>query len=148
MARKVFFSFHYDRDKLRIWQIRSAGSIGAYDKPPFYDKAEWERIERKGDAAIQAWIDKQLSGSSVTVVLLGRYTASQRWVKYEIAKSIKDGKGLLGINMSGMKDTNGNVDAPGSNPLPSNYTDYNWIVDNDYNNLPMWIEVATRKPGR
>jgi len=34
------------------------------------DKAEWESIKRTGTQAIEKWIDKQLNGTSVTVVLI------------------------------------------------------------------------------
>ncbi len=72
MARRVFFSFHYDRDVRRVAQIRNSWVVRAGNETqPFVDKAEWESIKRTGSQAIERWIDKQLDGTSVTVVLIG-----------------------------------------------------------------------------
>ena len=43
------------------------------------------------------------------VVLVGEKTCNSRWVKYEIRKSIERGKGLLGIDISKIKDLQGNT---------------------------------------
>ena len=37
----------------------------------FIDSADFEALKRQGDTAIKNWIDKQLNGTSVTVVLVG-----------------------------------------------------------------------------
>lgn len=58
------------------------------------------------------------------MVLLGTKTASRRWVKYEIAKSVELGKGLIGIDISKITDHSGNTSATGINPLPSGYPMY------------------------
>lgn len=68
-----------------------------------------KKIKRQGDTAIKNWINKQLKGTSVTVVLVGDKTCSSRWVKYEIQKSIERGNGLLGVDVSKIKDLNGNT---------------------------------------
>ena len=148
MARKVFFSFHYDRDAWRVGKVRNSNVIGNFDKSPFYDKAKWETIKRQGDEAIKRWINEQLSGTSVTVVLIGKETASRRWVKYEIQRSIELGKGLLGIDISKIKDHNGQTDATGVNPLPIGYPKYKWNHDNGGENLGRWIELAAQKAGK
>ena len=60
----------------------------------FIDAADFEKIKKQGDEAIKNWIDKQLEGTSVTVVLVGEKTYSSEWVKYEIKKNIERGNGL------------------------------------------------------
>lgn len=147
MARKVFFSFHYARDVWRVAQVRNSGVVTNLEKTPFYDKAEWESIKRQGDAAIQRWIDAQLAGTSVTVVLIGQETASRRWVGYEIQKTIQLKKGLIGVHISGIKDRNGETDNLGSNPLPPGYPVYKWNHNNGAANLAKWIEEAANKAG-
>lgn len=142
MARRVYFSFHYDRDNWRVAQVRNSNVISGYEKSPFYDKAEWEAIKKKGDAAIQRWIDEQLSGTSVTVVLIGKETASRRWVKYEIEQSVALGKGLIGIDISKIKDSFGSTDDTGPNPLPPGNPYYQWNNDDGRNNLGSWIDDA------
>ncbi|HMR72619.1 MAG TPA: TIR domain-containing protein [Candidatus Saccharibacteria bacterium] len=148
MARKVFFSFHYARDAWRVAQVRNSNVITNLEKSPFYDKAEWESIKRNGDQAVKNWIDKQLAGTSVTVVLIGKETASRKWVKYEIQKSIELGKGLLGVHISGIKDQNGDTDTLGANPLPTGYPVYKWNANNGAANLGKWIEDAAVKAGK
>ncbi|MDB5935212.1 MAG: hypothetical protein JWQ01_2556 [Massilia sp.] len=76
MARKVFFSFKYD-DVNRAMIVRNSGVIGGDEKAGFIDHADFEKIERQGDQAIKNWIDNQLSGSSVTVVLVGKHQQEQ-----------------------------------------------------------------------
>lgn len=148
MARKVFFSFHYSRDSWRVSQVRNSNIITDYDKTPFYDKADWENIKRQGDQAIKDWIEKQLSGTSVTVVLIGKETSSRKWVKYEIKRSIELGKGLMGIDISKIKNQDRNTDDTGVNPLPSGYKKYQWNNDNGRENLGRWIEKAAQEVGK
>ena len=148
MARKVFFSFHYSRDAWRVSQVRTSNVIAGYDKSPFYDKATWQSIKQRGDQAIRNWIQEQLKGTSVTVVLIGRETATRPWVKYEIERSLESGKGLIGIDISKTKDQHGNTDETGANPLPVCYRKYLWNTDNGRDNLSQWIEEAAIKAGR
>ncbi|MBT4384125.1 TIR domain-containing protein [Candidatus Peregrinibacteria bacterium] len=147
MARKVFFSFHYSRDHWRVSQVRNSKIVG-FEKSPFYDHAQWEKIKRGGDQSIKNWIEDQLKGSSVTVVLVGSQTASRRWVKYEIQRSIALGKGLIGVDVSKIKDQNGQTDDTGANPLPSGYPLYRWNSDNGRQNLGSWVEKAAQRAGR
>lgn len=142
MARKVFFSFHYDRDSWRVSQVRNCNAVSGYEQNPFYDKARWEQVKRQGDAAIKRWIDDQLKGTSVTVVLIGRDTSTRRWVGYEIERSIALGKGLLGINISKIKNQLGKTDDTGINPLPHGYAYYGWNRNDGRANLSRWIETA------
>src|SRR3546814_5882272 len=86
MARKVFFSFKYD-DVQRAMNVRNSNVIGGVLKSGFIDKAEFEKVERQGERAIQTWIDNQLNGTSVTVILVGANTHKSKWVKYEIERS-------------------------------------------------------------
>jgi len=148
MARKIFFSFHYGKDAQRVATVRNSNIIGNFEKSPFYDKAEWESIKRNGDTAIRNWIDKQLLGTSVTVVLIGTETYKRRWVKYEIAKSVELGKGLIGVHINGIKDWTGNTENLGQNPLPAGYPTYKWNADKGAARLAQWVETAAIKAGR
>ena len=146
MARKVFFSFKYG-DVSRAMVVRNSDVIRGDDKRGFIDKAEFEKVERQGSAAIQRWIDAQLDGTSVTVVLVGARTDQSRWVRYEIAESIKRGNGLLGVDISKIKDFNGNT-SDRCSKMPDGYPFYLWNNDNGYLNLQNWIEQAARAAGR
>src|SRR5260221_14754767 len=85
MARRVFFSFKYE-DVSRAMVVRNSWVTQGKEAAGFIDAADFEALKRRGDEAIQNWIDSQLKGTSVTVVLIGEETCGSRWVKYEIEK--------------------------------------------------------------
>lgn len=163
MARKVYFSFHYKRDVRRVSQIRNSWVVRpGKDAQPFLDGAEWEKIKRTGDAAVERWIEEQLKGTSVTVVLIGAETSTRRWVKHEIKRSHELGKGMLGIYIHNVKDPVYGTDSRGGNPfgawsitrdskkvsLASIYPTYDWVANDGYNNLSKWVEDAAKAAGR
>ncbi len=160
MARFVFFSFHYHPDNWRAAQVRNAGVVDG--NAPVSDN-DWEQITRGGDAAIQRWIDGQLSGKSCAVVLIGSATAGRKWIKYEIEKAWNDGKGLLGVYIHNLKDRTGQQSARGVNPfddftmkrdkakLSSIVKVYDppsisstLVYDYIKQNFPNWVEEAIR----
>ena len=69
MARRVFFSFHYANDINRSMTVRNSWVTQGKEAAGFIDKAEFEQIKRQGDKAVHNWIDRQMEGTSVTVVL-------------------------------------------------------------------------------
>lgn len=148
MARKIFFSFHYARDSWRVQNVRQSTSIANFDKTPFYDKATWEKIKLGGDDAIKNWINDQLKGTSVTVVLIGAETHKRRWVKYEIQRTLDDKRGLIGVYIGGIKDQNGDTEDLGPNPLPDGHPTYRWNKNNGAQNLGEWVEKAAVAAGR
>ncbi|WAT17939.1 TIR domain-containing protein [Aurantiacibacter sp. MUD11] len=162
MARRVFFSFHYARDVRRIQQVRQSWVVRpGGEAQPFYDAAEFEQAKRRA-GGIEAWIEEQLKGTSVTVVLYGAETHLREWVGYEIKRSHELGKGMLAIDIHSIRDPQHGADVAGPNPL-SNwhitaggrrtylneiYANYDWVRDNGYQNMPQWIEQAARNAGR
>lgn len=163
MARKSFFSFHYGNDVWRANQVRNSW-VTKDDKEAagFVDAAAFEEVKKGGEAAIKKWIDTQLSGTSVTVVLIGSDTSNRDYVKYELQKSYAKGNGILGIYIHQQKDKDGNTATKGSNKFgeigkdskgnavyfSTEYTCYDWVDDNGYNNMGTWIEAAAKKAGR
>ena len=107
MARRVFFSFEYG-DVSRAMVVRNSWVTQGREAAGFIDAADFEDLESEGATAIKDWIDEQLEGTTVTVVLVGEKTCDSRWVKYEIEKSIERSNGLLGIDISKIRDLNGN----------------------------------------
>ena len=114
MLKKVFFSFHYDKDHWRAAQVRNIGAVEG-NKP--VNDNDWESIKANGDLAITNWINGQLKYKSCTVVLIGEKTSDRKWIKYEIEKTWNDGKGLVGIYIHGLKDQYGQLAYPGKNPF-------------------------------
>lgn len=114
MARKVFFSFHYQPDNWRAANVRSMGAIEG--NSPVSDN-DWEDIADEGDDAIEQWISDQMSGKSCIVVLIGSNTAGRKWIDHEIKKAWNDGKGVVGIHIHNLKDSSGNQSTKGANPF-------------------------------
>lgn len=146
MARRVFFSFKYE-DVSRAMVVRNSWVTQGREAAGFVDKADFEKIKKQGDTAIRNWIDKQFQGTSVTVVLVGAKTCTSRWVKYEIEQSIKRGNGLLGVDISKIKDLQGKT-SERCGQIPKGYDFYLWNTDEGYKNLGNWIEKAAREAGR
>lgn len=105
MARRVFFSFHYEKDIWRASQVRNSW-VTKPDREAagFWDAASWEEIKKKGDEAVKRWIRDQLNGTSVTVVLIGTETSERRYVQYEIEQSWERNNGLIGVYIHNIKD--------------------------------------------
>ncbi len=114
MARKVFFSFHYDADKWRASQVRNMGALEG--NVPCSDN-DWEAVKKGGDKAIENWIADQLAGRSCTVVLVGGQTASRKWVVFEVQESWNAKKGVVGVRIHNLKDESSNQGAYGANPF-------------------------------
>lgn len=163
MARKVFFSFHYENDVWRANQVRNSWVTKPdTEAAGFTDAADFEEVKKGGDPAIKRWIDNQLSGTSVTVVIIGSDTSNRDYIKYELEQSWKKGNGILGIYIHQCKDRNSKTCEKGSTsfgPIFTSSTDnknyfferfetYDWIDNDGYNNLGKWIEVAAKKVGR
>ena len=146
MARKVFFSFQYE-DEQRAMNVRNSNVIASDTKAGFIDKADFEEVERKGDAAIKKWINDQLHGTSVTVVLIGATTNKSKWVKYEIEQSIERGNGILTIDISKIADLKGNTTDCCSLRVPGT-THYLWNNGNGRENIGKWVEAAAKTAGK
>lgn len=147
MARRVFFSFKYKQDVSRAMVVRNSWVTQGKEAAGFIDAADFEKLEKEGDNAIKNWIDRQLNGTSVTVILVGEKTCASRWVRYEIEKSIGIGNGLLGIDISKIKDLQGNT-TERCGKLPKDYDFYLWFKDDGYKNMGDWIEKAAKQVGR
>ena len=146
MARRVFFSFKY-KDVGRAMVVRNSWVVQGREAAGFVDAAEFEKLKKEGDAAIKSWIDGQLNGTSVTAVLVGAETCGSRWVKYEIDRSKELGHGLIGIDISKIKDFQGNT-SERCGEIPAGYKFYYWNNDKGYENLGDWIETAAKLAGK
>ncbi|HXF10643.1 MAG TPA: TIR domain-containing protein [Desulfuromonadaceae bacterium] len=171
MARRVFFSFHHQQDSWRVGQVRNSWLLSKGETNAFLDAAAWETVKRKGDDAVKAWIDKELNRTGVTVILIGQYTSTRPYVKYEIQESYKRGNGLLGIYIHKIKNNGGSISRKGRNPLDDFeveapdpwlgflgitskqklsdiFKTYDWTADNGRRYIAEWIEEAAKLAGR
>ena len=83
-----------------------ANVVAGPDVAGFFDHSEYEDAKRKGDQAITQMIRRHLENTTVTVVLIGRFTAARPWVRFEIGQSIKHQNGFLGLYIHHLKDPN------------------------------------------
>ncbi len=105
--RRTFFSFHY-ADILRVNVVRMSGEFATKAGAPgrdiegYYDASLWETVKLTGDEALKSLIRNGVHNTSAVCVLIGTETWQRRWVKYEIARSVIDGKGLLAVHINGI----------------------------------------------
>jgi hypothetical protein len=150
MARRVFFSFHFDRDVWRAGQVRNSW-VTKPDRETagFWDAAAWEAVQKKGEQAIQAWIREQMTGTTVTVVLIGAETSTRKYVQFEIQETWDRNNGLIGVYIHNMKDNSGRTDIKGADPFAAarldNIRTYDWVSDRGYDNLGDWVEQAYQR---
>lgn len=114
MTRKVFYSFHYVPDNWRVSQVRNIGAIE--DNKPAKDN-DWETVTKGGDKAIEKWIADQMNGRSCAVILIGTGTANRKWINHEIIKAWNDSKGVVGVHIHNLKNSEGKTSAKGANPF-------------------------------
>lgn len=147
MARRVFFSFHYDKDIWRANQVRNCNVVAGADTAGFFDHSEYEQAKRKGQSAIRQMILRHLDTTTVTVVLIGTETADRPWVKYEVEQSLVRKNGLLGIYIHHLKDQNGSSSFFGGSkpsvPWGTEFPAYEW--DRDLDRFRREIEAAGRR---
>jgi len=156
MARRVFFSFHFDKDAWRAGQVRNMGVVEG-DKP--MSDNDWETVKKGGDKGIEKWIEGQLNGTSCTIVLVGSETSTRPWIKYEIKRSWELKKGMFGICIHNLKNQDGNQSYKGANPFDnwnisdkpmSNfvtlydppYQDSQSVYNYIKSNISSWVETA------
>lgn len=147
MARRVFFSFEYEHDVSRANVVRKSGMTKGIEDAGYIDAAEFEKVKKKGDDAVREWIDGQLKNTTVTAVLVGEFTCSSKWVKYEIEASEKRGNGLLGIDISQIEDFDGKSSSC-CGVIPKGYDFYRWFSDKGYENLATWVEKSANAAGK
>lgn len=162
MARRVFFSFHYERDIWRANVVRNSWVTKEREAAGFWDASLWEEAQKKGEEAIKKMIEDGLKNTSVAVVLIGKETSGRKWVRYEVRRSHEDGKGLLAVYIHGIEDNSGKTDEKGDTYFGEIGTDangksvyfsqlypaYDWIADKGYDNFGDWVEKAAKKAGR
>lgn len=117
--RSTFYSFHYD-DVFRVNHIRNAGAILPTDKQRFLtpqDKSLWEKAKNTNFGALKFMIARGMAGTTVTAVLAGEHTWERPWVRYEIARSLLKGNGLLTVHIDGCQCPRNGFGRRGPNPL-------------------------------
>jgi hypothetical protein len=147
MARNVFFSFHYQRDIVRVNQIRNLPEIVDQAAVGFNDASLWEEAKKKGDAEIKRMIDKAVKGTSVSIVCIGYKTAGRKFINYEIEQSIARGNAIFGLQINHLKNFQGETDPVGATPallIKNKIALYKYV---DHHTLKTRIETEAKAAG-
>lgn len=70
---------------------------------------------------------------SCLVVLIGATTSGRKWIKYEIEKAYELNKGIVGIHIHNLKDSQGKQTTKGSNPF------YNIFIGENNERLSKYV---------
>lgn len=119
MAKRVFFSFHYqDVIDFRANVVRNHWKIKPdREAAGFFDSSIWEDAKKTSDLALKRLINKGLENTSNTCVLIGSDTFNRRWVSYEIMKSLEKGNHIFGVHINSIKCKNQKTKSKGNNPF-------------------------------
>jgi len=119
MPRRTFFSFHYKPDVWRAWNVRNCWVVKPEDEISrgFFDSSVFEAKQKESEDALKAFLREGVENTSVTCVLTGKETWKRRWVRYEIARSLVKGNGLLTVYIHGVKNSGGELSEKGADPL-------------------------------
>ena len=165
MARRVFFSFHYqDVIDFRANVVRKHWLTKPDRKAAgFFDASIWEDAKKTSSIALKRLINGEVQNTTVTVVLIGSETYLRRWVRYEIIKSMWKGNHIFGVHVNGIKGKDGRVKASGPNPFdylgyqysndgkklyPYESKNRKWVQYRDYDPYPLENAVAQSKRGK
>jgi hypothetical protein len=105
VKRKAYFAFHFD-DVIRVNVVRNTWKITHPEnslRRSFYDSSLWESRKLEDDDALKRLIREGVRYTSAVCVLAGSETWLRRWVKYEVARAIIDGRGLLAVHLNSIR---------------------------------------------
>lgn len=119
MARRVFFSFHYQdvidfrANVVRLHWLTKPDR----DAAGFFDASMWETAKKTGGTAVKRLINSGLDGTSVTCILIGSETYARPWVRYEILKSFQRGNPIVAVHINSIRGKDQRTKVQGPNPL-------------------------------
>ncbi|PIO97031.1 TIR domain-containing protein [Pleomorphomonas carboxyditropha] len=119
--RRTFFSFHYQPDVTRAYVVRNSWVVKPAEQQPngFFDASVFEASRKESEDALKRFLREGVENTSVTCVLAGSKTSERRWVRYEIARSVIKGNGILTVYIHGIKNMDGYTASKGEDPLAS-----------------------------
>lgn len=162
MARRTFFSFHYQPDIWRVWNVRNCWVVNDSEQVSdgFLDSSVFEASKKESPDALKKFLREGLKNSSVTCVLVGSETSQRRWVRYEIVRSVLKGNGLLSVDIHEVKNKDRETSQKGVNPLDhiglyktdigiyfAEKKDAKWVKYEDYtlavSDTDLWFDAPT-----
>lgn len=119
MARRIFFSFHYqDVIDFRANVVRQHWVTKPdREEAGFFDASIWENARRTNPTALKRLINSGLDRTSATCVLIGSETWQRPWVRYEILKSVLRGNHIFAVHINSITGKDKLTKQSGPNPL-------------------------------
>jgi hypothetical protein len=165
MAKRVFFSFHYqDIADFRGNVVRNHWRLKPdRESAGYFDASVWEKVKKESDVAVKKLINGAIVNTTNTCVLIGTDTYLRRWVRYEIIKSLASGNHIFGVHINKIKGRDGLTKPYGNNPfdylgyqysgdgkklIPIEFKNGKWIIFNDYPAYNLKIIVHKDKWGK
>lgn len=141
MAKKVFFSFHYqDVIDFRANVVRNHGSFKLSNQDAgYYDSSMWEKAKKESELALKRLINTGLKNTSNTCVLIGTDTYSRPWVRYEILKSFLKENYIFGVHINSIKGKDQRTKTLGRNP----FLDVGVTFSEDGKKVTLWEKINT-----
>jgi len=143
VTRHIFISYqHKDQMKAKGFNLLSWAKNVDVD---FVGRHLLDPVKSKDEQYIKSEINKQIKGTSVTVVLIGKDTKESEYQPYEIERSLakEAPNGILGIKL------NKSVDLPKNSPTGKLLHDAGAeIIDWEPNKFGEAIERAVLSTGR
>jgi hypothetical protein len=160
MVTDIYLSYYRDGDGERAEAVARACRASGLAVHGVVDALGWLRLGR--DGAVKEWIERELAGTAVTVVLVTAATGSVDVVKYEVKKSYGRGNGLVAVRVHGLPGRDGTTDEPGANPLDEVLVPargdtvplaelcalWDWVDDDGASRVVEWVEHAARRVPR
>lgn len=98
MGRRIFISYqHEDQMKGKGFNLLRWNKNVDFE---FVGRHLLDPLDSKNEDYITQKVKEQLTGTSVTVVLLGHKTEGSKWVQWEIEQSVAKKNGILAIKLS------------------------------------------------
>lgn len=97
MARRIFISYqHKDQMQAKGFNLQGSNPNVAFE---FVGRHLLDPVDSENDDYIKRKVREQISGTSVTVVIIGKETAYSEWVAWEIEESLNKEKpnGVVGV---------------------------------------------------
>lgn len=165
MAKRIFFSFHYqDVIDFRANTVRNHWLLKKdREDAGFFDASVWEKAKKDSPLALKRLINGAIKNTSNTCVLIGSETFERRWVKYEIIKSVAAGNHLFGVHINKIKGRNQLTKNYGNDPFdylgyeysedgtklhPIEYKNGKWVYFGDYDAYKLKSKPAQSKWGK
>lgn len=97
MARRVFISYqHADQMSAKAFNLQGKNPNIKFD---FCGRHLLDPVNSENEHYIKRKIHEQITGTSVTIVVIGKETADSEWVAWEIRKSLEKNNpnGIVGV---------------------------------------------------